>query len=133
MCACGCLVTCLYFYTELLTRIACSSTPNPDASIVTDVWDYKKWLEPHQGKMSGHSKYHIFRFMLNASQKAVMHYKRYSSCAWEPDGPGIELLKVGSMQLLLPNISCFQFLFPTKLSYWSLFTCTLHLPFALIM
>jgi len=79
---------------ELLTRIASSSTPQPDAKMVTDVWNYKAWMEPHQGRMGGHSKYHIFRFSLNSSQKAVMHYKQYSSSPWKPSGAGLELLKV---------------------------------------
>jgi len=74
--------------------MASSYTPQPDVRMVSDVWDYKKWMEPYEGTMAGHSKYHIFRFSLNSSQKAVMHYKRYSSSPWEPSGAGLELLKV---------------------------------------
>jgi len=81
----------LILYIELLTHIASSSTPQPDARMVKEVWDFKKWMEPHQGKMGGHSKYHIFRFSLNPSQKAVMHYKQYSSSLWQPSGAGLEI------------------------------------------
>jgi len=79
---------------ELLTHIASSSTPQPDAKMVTDVWNYKAWMEPHQGRMGGHSKHRIFRFSLNSSQKAVMHYKQYSSTPWQPSVAVLNLLKV---------------------------------------
>ena len=87
----------------MITR---SSTPHPDSNIVKAVWDIKKWLEPHLGAMEGHSKYHVFRFTLNASsQKAVMHFKTYSDMAWRPAGDGKEILLVrilfGSMYMYI--------------------------------
>jgi len=51
-------------------------------------------MEPFLAKVEGHSKYLVFRFTLNASKTAELHYKKCSSDPWEPEDAGIHLLSV---------------------------------------
>lgn len=44
--------------------------------------------------MEGHSKYHVFRFTLDASKRAVLHYKQFSTMPWEPKNSGVHVLSV---------------------------------------
>ena len=100
---------CLQFYCPLFVEIVCflnidllqlihrSSNPNPVAELLVAVWDFKKWMEPYLASIEGHSKYHIFRFTLDASKRAVLHYKQFSTMPWEPINAGVHLLSVLSL------------------------------------
>lgn len=81
-------------FVDLLQLIHRSSTPNPTSHLLSSVWDFKHWLEPVLGAVGGHSKYLVFRFTLGSTNKAEMHYKRFSAMPWEPAGVGIHLLSV---------------------------------------
>jgi len=84
----------LYIDSDLLQLIHRSSSPNPVSQLVLGVWDFKTWMEPFLAKVEGHSKYLVFRFTLNASKTAELHYKKCSSDPWEPEDAGIHLLSV---------------------------------------
>ena len=81
-------------YTQLLQVITRSSTPNPDSKLIDGVWDFKKWMEPYLGIIEKHSKYLVFRFTLNSSGKAELHYKRFSDHPWEPEKDEICVIEV---------------------------------------
>ena len=81
-------------FVDLLSLVNRSSTPNPNSKMISEVWDFKKWMEPFLGAVRGHSKYLAFQFTLDSSSRAEMHYKRFSSLAWEPEDSGIHVLSV---------------------------------------
>lgn len=82
---------------DLLQLITRSSMPHPVSQLISYVYDFKAWMEPYLAAIVGHSKYLAFRFTLNAtSGKAEMHYKRFSSNAWEPEHVGVSVLTVSS-------------------------------------
>ena len=91
----------ILFILDLLQLIHRSSTPNPMSYLLSCVWDFKCWLEPVLGAVGGHSKYLVFRFTRGSTNRAEMHYKRYSAMPWEPAGVGIHLLSVILLNLLL--------------------------------
>ena len=75
--------------------------PHPLSKLISFVYDFKTWMEPHLAAIVGHSKYLVFKFTLNAtSGKAEMHYKRFSSNPWEPEGAGVSVISVCDMHLL---------------------------------
>ena len=94
ICICIHLNSLLINYADLLHLIHRSSTPNPDSKMISQVWDFKKWMDPFLGTVTGHSKYLAFRFTLDSSSRAEMHYKRFSSSPWEPQDSGIHILVV---------------------------------------
>ena len=57
------------------------------------VFDIKNWIAPHLDEIHGHTVPHVFRFTLNHSKKAEMHYKHWSHEQWQPEH-GLILLKV---------------------------------------
>ena len=67
-CICTCY-SCIYI-SDLIEKIHnCSSKPNPKCELLQGVWDFKKWIEPFQGSMEYHSKYHVFRFTKGSTSK----------------------------------------------------------------
>lgn len=82
---------------DLLQLIHRSSSPNPVAELIQGVWDFKKWMEPYLALIEGHSKYHVFRFTLDASKRAVLHYKQFSTMPWEPKNSGVYMLSVRNL------------------------------------
>ena len=81
-------------FSDLLQLIHSSSTPNPSSHRLSYVWDFKSWLEPVLGAVCGHSKYLVYRFTLDSTDRAEMHYKKFSTMPWEPEGDGIHLVSV---------------------------------------
>ena len=79
---------------DLLQLIHRSSNPNPVAELLERVWDFKKWMEPYLASIEGLSKHHVFRFTLDASKCAVLHYKQFSTMPWEPKNSGVHVLSV---------------------------------------
>lgn len=57
----------------------------------THVFDIKNWISPHLDEIHGHTAPHVFRFRLNQSKKAEMHYKHWSHEEWAPQGGFIPL------------------------------------------
>ena len=86
-----------------------SSTPKPQTQVVTGVWDFKEWINPYLAEMDHHSKYHAYRFTLGKSGDVEMHYKQYSSMAWEPHKDGVQLagLKLLSVRKIPYNYQGF--------------------------
>jgi len=79
----------------LLDIIHNSSTPKPEAVLVSEVWDFKNWITSEfLGKLKGHTKHHVYRFTRGSTQRAEMHYKHLSSDGWEPEGAGVCVLTV---------------------------------------
>lgn len=52
---------------DLLTKIHESCKPNPVSQLVQGVHDFKAWMDPTQGGMENHAKYHVFRFTKGSS------------------------------------------------------------------
>lgn len=97
----------LCHFVGLLQLITRSSMPNPVSALLSSVYDFKKWMEPYLGALKGHSKYHVFRFTLNAeTKKAEMHYKQFSKNPWEPVGAGVSVISVsfGSLAYCLCTV-----------------------------
>ena len=87
-----------YEHLDLLQVITRSSSPNPQSQLLDGVWDFKKWMEPYLANIEKHSKYLAFRFTLNSSGNAELHYKRFSDGPWEPENAGkcvIQVFEVG--------------------------------------
>lgn len=83
---------------DLLEKIHNSSNkPNPKCELLQGIWDFKKWIEPFQGSIDNHSKYHVFRFTKGSTSKVEMHYKHFSSDPWQPEGVGKYLVEVCSI------------------------------------
>lgn len=82
------------YIVDLLQVIHRSSSPNPNAQLLTAVRNFKEWMVPFLAVIEGHSKYHVFRFTLGKSRRAELHYKRFSSLPWEPEDTGITVLSV---------------------------------------
>ena len=80
-------------YLDLLKATAESYTPQPNVRELQVVHDVKIWLTPFIEPLHGHSTPHCFKFTLNGSEQAVMHYKNWSSDLWSKEG--LVLLKVG--------------------------------------
>ena len=79
----------------MLDIIHDSSTPKPEAMLVSEVWDFKNWIASEfLGKLKGHTKHHVYRFTRGSTQRAEMHYKHLSSDGWEPEGAGVCVLSV---------------------------------------
>ena len=63
-------------------------------STLSYVFDIKNWISPHLDEVHGHTIPHVFRFQLNHSKRAEMHYKNWSHEEWQPEEGGLLLLKV---------------------------------------
>ena len=61
--------------------------------MVKGVWDFKAWMEPFLGALKYHSKYLCFRFTMNDTEEAELHYKMFSDHPWEPE-IGVVILSV---------------------------------------
>ena len=51
-------------------------------------------MQPYLGAVGGHSKCLLFRFTLDSDNQAEMHYKKFSTMPWEPEGVGVCVLSV---------------------------------------
>ena len=71
-----------------------SSTPNPITELLKGVWDFKEWQSQFALPVKGFSKYLVFRFTKGSSGQAEMHYKRFSTDSWEPEGNGLKIISV---------------------------------------
>ena len=65
-------------------------SPQPEVSLVSDVWDFKEWLLPHMFELHGHSTPHNFKFCIE-DETVVMSSRMWCTDAWSQ---GITLLKV---------------------------------------
>ena len=76
-------------------RVTRASNQNvTNVSLVKYIFNIREWISPHLDKIKYHTEPHVFLFKKNRLGKAVMFYKQWSHCSWEPDNDGCLLLKV---------------------------------------
>ena len=81
-----------YFIIDLMKVTSQCYTPNPNVVLLDSVYDVRSWIGPHIDDLHGHSQPHCFRFSLDESGTAVMHYRNWTTDAWSKEG--IQILKV---------------------------------------
>lgn len=96
-----------YFFIALIDLITRSSTPAPKSTTLLGVWDFKKWMEPYNLGLQNHSKYLHYRYTLDASGHAELHYRKFTGEPWEPEKEGLRVLSVCTGALCF-NHTCMQ-------------------------
>ena len=69
-----------------------SFTPEPITVDLSNIWDFKSWLEPHIPALQHHSRPHSFRFKKKESGFVEMDYRDWSVSgkkSWKPVIPPV--------------------------------------------
>ena len=88
---------------EMETALKSSNQNVKNTTTLEYIFDIKNWIAPHLDEIHGHTAPHIFRFRLNHSKRAEMHYKNWTHESWEPSDTsddGLLLLKVCYLSLI---------------------------------
>ena len=83
----------IIIYTDLLKQTKLSTTPEPQATVLSEVKDVKTWISPVLEDIHGHSIPHCFKF-IKCGVEVKMFYKHWSKDPWCDESEAVTLLKV---------------------------------------
>lgn len=71
-------------------------------TLLLPMYDVKAWLDPALNRLHNHSRPHIFKFLRDSTDNAIMLYKNWNEDTWLPeDNSGISLLKVSMLLIIV--------------------------------